>query len=80
MGFWCTQMSAAGWAVMVAVWATVIGLAVWAVCRLFPTQRVPDARAILDARLASGDVDADTYQRVRDQLDGRGAVPTKGLR
>ena len=39
MGFWCTRMSPGAWALMAAVWAVVIGLAVWAVCRLFPAQR-----------------------------------------
>lgn len=78
MGLWCTQMSAGAWVVMIGAWALVIGLAVWAVCRLFPAQRA-DARAILDARLASGQIDQDTYQQVRDRLDGHAPTPTKGL-
>lgn len=80
MGLWCTQMSAGSWFAMVAVWAVVLGLVVWAVCRLFPARRSPDLQAVLDARLASGDIDPETYQQVRHQLDGHQADATKGLR
>lgn len=80
MGVWCGQMSTAGWAGMVAVWAAVVALAVWAVCRLFPTQRASDARTVLDARLASGQIDLDTYHRVREELDGASPVSTGGSR
>jgi len=80
MGLWCGQTSAGGWVAMVAAWVVVVGVAVWAVCRLFPAQRSPDPRAVLDARLASGEIDVGTYQKVRQQLGGQGPVPTKGLR
>lgn len=80
MGVWCSQMSTAGWVVMVAVWAALVALAVWAVCRLFPTQRASDARAVLDARLASGQIDVDLYHRVREELDGASPVSTGGSR
>lgn len=80
MGLWCSQMSAGGWVAMIAAWALVVGLAVWAVCRLFPAQRSPDPRAVLDTRLASGDIDPDTYHEVRRQLDGHQPAATKGLR
>ena len=78
MGLWCSPMTVGGWVAMFALWALVLGLAVWAVCRLFPAQRTPDPRAVLDARLAAGDLDLDTYSRLRRQLDGRTAVATKG--
>ena len=80
MGLWCSPMTAVGWTVMVAAWAAVLGLAVWAVCRLFPVQRPPDPRTALNARLATGDIDLDTYHEVRRQLDGHTPVTTKGPR
>ncbi|MCG2800162.1 MAG: hypothetical protein L6367_16710 [Cellulomonas sp.] len=73
-------MNVATWVGMIVVWAVVLGLAVWAVCRLFPANRGPDPHATLDARLASGDIDPSTYQQVLQQLDGRQPVATKGLR
>jgi putative membrane protein len=80
MGLWCGQTSAGGWVVLVVAWAVVLGVAVWAVCRLVPAQRSPDPRAVLDARLASGEIDVDTYQQVLQQVGGQRPVPTKGLR
>lgn len=78
MGLWSGRMTVGGWVFMVVVLALVIGLAVWAVCRLFPTpaQRIPDPRAALDARLAVGEVDLTTYIQLRQQLDGGPAVDT----
>ncbi len=72
-------MGAGGWVLTVLIWAAVLGLAIWAVCRLFPAQRTPDPRATLDARLAAGDIDLDTYRSAREQLDGP-TPATKGLR
>lgn len=54
MGLWCSQMSTAGWVLMAAIWVTVIGLVVWAVCRLFPAQRTPEAYH------AAGDIDLES--------------------
>ncbi|WP_232514522.1 SHOCT domain-containing protein [Cellulomonas sp. PSBB021] len=73
-------MSAASWVVMIAGWAAVAGLAIWTVCRLFPAQRDRDAHAILDARLASGEIDMDSYQRMRDLLGNHSQIRTEGLR
>ena len=75
--WWCRPMTAGGWVLMAALWAAVLGLVVWAVCRLFPAQRTPDPRASLDARLAAGDLDLDTYRWLREQVDGQ-APATKG--
>ena len=79
MGLWCGQMSAGGWVLMVALWAAVLGLAVLAVCWLFPAQRGPDPRTALGARLAAGDIDLDTYHQVRAQLGEHAPVAMKGL-
>lgn len=80
MGLWSGRMTVGGWVFMVVVLALVIGLAVWAVCRLFPTpaQRIPDPRAALDARLAAGEVDLITYVQLRQQLDGATAAAPTG--
>ena len=71
MGLWCSPMTVQGWVIMFVILAAVIGLAIWAVCRLFPTPapQIPNPRATLDARLAAGEVDLTTYVQVRQQLD-----------
>lgn len=48
------------WVAVVAVWAVVFGLVVWAVCRLFPAQRNRDPRTVLEVRLDSSDIGLDT--------------------
>lgn len=60
------------WIWMVAFWAVLIGAVVWAVVRVAPTSspRGTDARAILDARYARGELDDDEYRQRRDELDG----------
>ena len=69
MGPWCTQMSVGGWLVMIALWVSVVALIVWGVGRLFPAPGARDARALLDSRLASGEIDADSYRSLRSTLD-----------
>lgn len=60
--------------VMVAFW----GLLAWFVVRLATNQqttegREPSALAILDARLARGEIDAAEYRALRELLNGHGA-------
>jgi putative membrane protein len=76
MGLWCGQVGASGWVLMAAIWAAVIGLAVWAVCRLFPAQPGPDPRDALDARLAAGDIDVETYRESLRRLQARAPAPS----
>ncbi|RYG15773.1 MAG: hypothetical protein EON96_09995 [Caulobacteraceae bacterium] len=78
MGLWCAQMSAGGWLVMVVVWIGIVALVVWGLSRLFPAGSQADARSILDARLASGEIDAETFWTIRTQLDRDASVATKG--
>ncbi len=80
MGLWCSRITVGGWVFMVVALTLVIGLAVWAVCRLFPTraQRIPDPGSALDARLAAGDLDLTAYVQLRQELAGRTAVATAG--
>ncbi|WP_291760731.1 hypothetical protein [Cellulomonas sp. 73-145] len=74
MPTWCSTSSGVGWFVMVAAWALLVGLAIWAVCRLFPAQARPDARTVLEERLASGELDVEQYRELRDALDDRSAT------
>lgn len=62
-----------GWIGMIAFWALTIGLVVWAVTRIWPgEQRRADgsrsAREELDLRLARGEVDPETYEKIKAQL------------
>lgn len=65
---------------MVAFWA----LLIWAVWALFSGlnrrpdgyHRPPDARTILDERLARGEIDAEEYRRLRDLIARDRLAPT----
>lgn len=71
-GSLCGGMGAAGWIVMITFWGAFVGLAVWAVSRLVATPANDgsrsDAMDTLDRRLAAGEVDPETYRRLRDEL------------
>lgn len=59
---------------MVLVWGGLIWLAVWAIARATRTEQTsratPEpARAVLDRRFASGDIDAEEYARRRRALE-----------
>ena len=69
MGPWCTQMSVGSWFVMIALWVSVVAFIVWGVGRLFPVPGAHGARALLDSRLASGEIDADSYRSLRAALE-----------
>ncbi|MCB2412695.1 hypothetical protein LGT39_07540 [Demequina sp. TTPB684] len=66
---WCGDMGVAEWLGMIALWAAVIGVAIWAVARLFPAQPSSHARALLDQRLAQGDTDVETYTSALAAMD-----------
>ena len=66
--------SVLGMVLMVAVWGGLIALAVWAIARFTRTEHPSDGhlaspRAILDRRLASGEIDAETYAQARRMLE-----------
>lgn len=81
-------MSPFGWLMMVVLWVSVIAVVAWAVTRIFPgaqqargstaatPAREDDPRALLDRRLAGGEIDPETYDLIRQRLDaareGRG--------
>ncbi len=73
---WCSGMGVAGWLFMAAVWGGFLAVVVWAVTRLFPRSRPGGedggerAASVLDRRLASGEIDEDTYRHLRGELTG----------
>jgi len=70
---YCGGMGVAGWLMMIAFWGGFIALVLWAVTRLFPTSdRGGEAVELLDRRLATGQIDAETYRQVRDELADAG--------
>ena len=75
---WSTGWNGGGWvamSLMMLFWTALIGLAIWAaVRRMAPpcsgTPPVATPPATLDARLASGAIDAEEYARLRRLLEG----------
>lgn len=77
-------MGGAGWVFMSIAWLALLLLIVWAASRLLPRRDVPestgalrsstlrttDPLAILDMRLARGEIDIDTHDRLRERLSG----------
>jgi putative membrane protein len=77
MGWYGNGTSSIGWLGMGAFWLIVLGLIIWLVVRLLPgsfgaTTRTTDESAleILDRRLASGELDIETWQAQRAALVG----------
>ena len=74
MDGWDSGMSVAGWVFMTLFWVVFIALIVWVGARLFPARgdRDDDRRErpeeLLDRRLARGDIDLDSYDRLREKL------------
>ncbi len=59
------------WIWMVAAWAAVIGVVVWAIARVAPRgprENEPSARTTLDERYARGEIDDDEYRLRRAEL------------
>ena len=84
---WCGGMGVGGWLLMALLWGSFLAMVVWAVVRLFPGARSrpgPDepggpgggesAGSLLDQRLAAGEIDEDTYRRLRGELTGAGST------
>ena len=75
MDGWYDGMGAGGWVLMTLFWVVLVAVVIWAVTQLFPGQR--ESRGddetpedILDRRLAHGDIDPETYDRLREKLGG----------
>jgi putative membrane protein len=57
------------WFGMASFWLLILLVAIWAISRLFPAGRpTQDARAILDERLARGELELAEYRRLREEL------------
>jgi len=80
-------MNGGGWIVMVLLWVGILAVIVFALVRIFPSREdrsgapavpfVPTPERpleILDRRLASGEIDIETYDRLRERI----ADATKG--
>jgi putative membrane protein len=67
-------MGAGGWLLMSVLWVALVALVVWAVTSLFPrngrnaSDLAERPEEILDRRLASGEIDAGTYDSLRGKL------------
>lgn len=68
-------MGAGGWIAMTVFWIALIVLVVWGITRLLPGQgqdsaapRAETPEEVLDRRFALGEIDEDTYHRMRTQL------------
>jgi len=80
---WCGGMSAGGWLLMALIWGSFLAVIVWAVTRLFPGGRSRPAEpgtpgsgegagSLLDRRLAAGEIDEESYLRLRGDLTHSG--------
>jgi putative membrane protein len=74
---WCGGMGVGGWLLMALLWGGFLAVVIWAVTRLFPRNQAGmggggDATSQLDRRLADGEIDEDTYRRLRGELTRTG--------
>lgn len=62
------------WLWMAAFWGVILVGALWATNRLFPagTSTPSSPRALLDERLARGELDVEEYRRLRQELTAAG--------
>ena len=80
MNGWNGGMTWEGWFFMGLFWVLLIGVIVFAAAQLFPGRRESrphtdeEPRAILDRRLASGEIDVETYEKLRRTLGTAGGV------
>lgn len=71
---WYGAMGAGGWILMTLFWVIVIALVVWVAVRLFPTRATRSNETaerpeeLLDRRLARGEIDPETYDKLREKL------------
>jgi putative membrane protein len=74
MDGWHDGMGAGGWVLMTFLWVALVALIVWAAAQLFSRDDRPRRAAgerpeeVLDRRLASGEIDESTYDRLQTKL------------
>lgn len=78
-------MGAGGWVLMSLFWIALLAVVVWAIARVVPARgehprETPRASeeplAILDRRLARGEIDGETYEQLHEKLTSRPAAGT----
>ena len=78
-GHWVFWQAALMWLVMIAFWGLVIWLVYYFVVSAIRESRGHDqrgsAKAVLDQRLARGEIDAEEYRRLRDLIASDDGVP-----
>ena len=89
MNGWNGGMGAAGWLFMSLFWVLLLVVIIWAAAQLFPGRRdtlstatgpmlepkaAENPQQILDRRLASGEIDVETYEKLRETLAKPGRV------
>ncbi len=82
---WYDGWGGGGWlamTLMMVFWIALVGAAIWAVARFAghgstagATGATPTPRAILDHRLAAGEIDAEQYAQLRRLMEGQSAAP-----
>ena len=83
MNWYGDGVAGGGWVVMglmAMFWIALIVVAIWAAVHLLrkegpATPTTPPPRAILDQRLAAGEIDAEQYAQLRRLLEGHSAGP-----
>ncbi len=83
MDGWGDGMGAGGWTLMIIFWVALVAVVGLAITRLFPSVRgggsaegataSQSPQQLLDARLARGEIDVETYERLHEVLAGRGS-------
>ena len=73
MNHWYSSMGAGDWLIMSLFWVVLVGAVAWAIVHLTSRGGAADSRseqpdAILDRRLASGEIDPATYDTLRGKL------------
>jgi putative membrane protein len=73
-------MGSGGWVLMALFWVALLAVVVWVVARVVPSRKTEDREpqasaeepvAILDRRLAHGEIDVETYDQLHSKLGHR---------
>lgn len=78
MDGWDHGLGAGWWVFMSLLWVLLIAVIVWAAAQLFPgrreTRQGERPEDVLDLRLARGEIDLRTYDRLKARLRGGAAA------